>query len=88
MISEVMIAEVATLLDGRHPDRRQSLLEHFPDVRFTWCSDDDVSAAANPVAQAVGINLYLVGAGAGCLALTNDFANAAGVVVAEVEADD
>ena len=60
-------------------------------LRFTFCSEDDISAAAKPVFEDEAFSLYLVGGGDdcnACVSLTIDFDVATGIVVAEVEPDD
>ena len=62
------------------------LRDCFPQVRFTYCNDDEVGRV-KPVLARNGFNLYLVG-GEHCLSLTSSFANAKGVVVADVDDDE
>ena len=60
-----------------------ALRSRFPGLHFTECSEDDVSPRAKPVADMDAHILYLVtGASGHCLALTNDFDLATGIVVA------
>ena len=58
----------------------------FPDLHFTFCSDDDV-ASERPVASHAGHHLYLVDSSSHCLALTTEMETASGLVVAEIEDD-
>ncbi len=58
------------------------LRSKWPDIHFTYCSEDDIHAG-RPVEQAEGFSLYLVNSSEHCLALTNDFDIASGLVVAE-----
>jgi len=59
------------------------LRDRFPQIRFTHCSDDEVGRAT-PVVACAGFNLYLVG-GDHCLALTDSFDHAKGIVLADVD---
>lgn len=59
------------------------LSSRFPDVRFTFCSTDDI-AVRRPVMVLPRHELYLYG-GEHCLALTNDYEAAHGVVVADID---
>lgn len=61
----------------------------FPDLHFTFCSEDDVSPRISPVAEAGDYLIYLVsGASGHCLAFTPDLDAATGVVVATRSEDD
>lgn len=57
-----------------------------PNVHFTYCMDDDVSAA-EPYLGRPGFNLYLVDGREHCLKFTADIAEATGLVLAEVVDD-
>lgn len=59
---------------------------HFPDIHFTYCSDDDV-VAAKPVYEDGEFNLYLIDSRNHCLSFTQDMEVATGVVLAEIEDD-
>lgn len=67
---------------------QSKLRESYSSVRFTFCSDDDITPHAKPVAEREGFNLYLVGGDEHCLSLTNDYDRAAGVVCAEIYEDE
>ena len=54
----------------------------FPELRLTFCLEDEMGAAA-PYREYAGFSLYLVNQGDHCLSLTDDPAAAGGVVVAE-----
>ena len=69
-----------------YPDHEQALRAAFPDLHFTFCSDDDVMSD-KPVSELNGFNLYLVDSSNHCLCLTTDSDQATGLVVAEVEED-
>lgn len=81
MISSTAIADILAALRGQ--DGAAGLRAAFPGIHFTECSEDDISPRAKPVAETENHLLYLVtGATGHCLALTNDFDIASGVVVA------
>jgi len=84
-----MVADVARLANGKPVDDtlKEELKQAFPGIRFTLCSEDDIHAS-KPVLESQGFDLYLVGSSDHCLSLTNDFALATGVVIAEVGADE
>ncbi len=83
-IDETMLAEVAVMVDSHGADSalQENLRQTFPGVRFTLCSEDDIHAG-KPVVTKEGFDIYLVGNSEHCLTLTNDFAAATGVVIAE-----
>jgi hypothetical protein len=89
IIDEEMVANVALLANGKPVDDtlKEELKLAFPGIRFTLCSEDDIHAG-KPVLQEQGFDLYLVGSSDHCLSLTNDFALATGVVIAEVGPDE
>lgn len=58
----------------------------WPNIHFTYCSDDDVSGA-KPVRQSDDFNIYLIDGREHCLKFTSDLQNATGLVLAEVEED-
>lgn len=89
IIDEEMVANVARLANGKPVDDtlKEELKQAFPGIRFTLCSEDDIHAG-KPVLESQGFDLYLVGSSDHCLSLTNDFALATGVVIAEVGADE
>lgn len=63
----------------------ESLKKSWPDLRFTFCNDDDMPARLPPVLQGGRFNVYLVGGGEHCLSLTQDMERAIGVVLAQVD---
>lgn len=89
IIDEELVANVAMLANGKPVDDtlKEELKQAFPGIRFTLCSEDDIHAG-KPVLQSQGFGLYLVGSSEHCLSLTNDYALATGVVIAEVCADE
>ena len=59
---------------------------NYPGIHFTYCLDDDIPNH-EPVLATDGFNLYLIDGREHCLCLTQDFADASGIVVAEVLED-
>ena len=60
-----------------------SLRKGFPDLHFTECSENDVSPRYKVASTVPGYDLYLISGATGhCLALTNDPANATGILIA------
>ncbi len=86
MISEEQLNSVTAWLSGNggSPEREQALRSRFPDLHFTFCSDDDVMSE-HPASELPGFNLYLVDSSDHCLCLTADKNAASGLVIAEVE---
>ncbi len=65
----------------------QQLRQHYPNLHFTYCLDDDIGRI-NPVLERSLFNLYLVDSSEHCLKLTRTFETATGFVLAEVIRDD
>jgi hypothetical protein len=61
------------------------LKQSWPDLRFTFCNDDDMPARLPPTLKRERFNLYLVGGSEHCISLTDDLMQAIGVVLAEVD---
>jgi len=61
-----------------------SLRAAYPDIHFTYCQDDDITAG-NPVIENKSFNIYLIDGREHCLCLTNDYDTATGIVIAEVD---
>lgn len=89
MIAEERLDQITEVVRraGLNAETIGALREAFADLHFTHCSDDDIGFG-QPVRAADGFNLYLVDGREHCLVLTNDPANATGVVLAEVEEED
>jgi len=64
-----------------------ALRKDWPDLRFTFCSDDDMPARLPAALKRDKFNLYLVSGGEHCLSLTDDPLQAIGVVLAGVDED-
>ena len=91
MIAADQIAALADAVAEQGLDEHAiaRLRDAYPQLHFTYCSDDDVGANAKPVAERPGFNVYLVGGTTGhCLTMTNDNEFATGLVFAEVIEDD
>ena len=61
------------------------LKQTWPDLRFTFCNDDDMPARLPPALKREKFNLYFVGSGEHCISLTDDPMQAIGVVIATVD---
>lgn len=59
-----------------------ALRASWPDIHFTYCSEDDIHSG-KPVEEAEAFSLYLVDSSEHCLCLTSDYASATGLVIAE-----
>jgi len=90
MIAEERIAALVDAVAAQGLDERTlaRLREAYPDLHFTYCSDDDI-VNAKPVAERPGFKVYLVGGTSGhCLTMTNDSEFATGLVLAAVTEDE
>jgi hypothetical protein len=79
------IADTAVSSGALNDATLEALKKSWPDLRFTFCNDDDMPARLPPTLQNGSINLYLVGGGEHCLSLTQDLEQAIGVVLAQVD---
>lgn len=88
MITREQLNEINWLVSGKPLSESAVTLlrDHFPDIHFTYCMDDDVMAA-RPVLETTEFNLYLIDSSQHCLSFTQDMELATGVVVAEIEAE-
>ena len=86
MINTEQLQAVTSWIEqkGGNVTMQSELRGEFPDLHFTFCSDDDVMSDS-PVSSCLGFNLYLVDGSNHCLALTGDMDAASGLVVAEIE---
>lgn len=82
------IADTASSARGLNEDLLSSLKQSWPQLRFTFCNDDDMPARMPPVLRSERFNLYLLGGGEHCLSLTADPGQAIGVVLAQVDEED
>ncbi len=79
------IASTAASFGELNEGALSSLKKSWPDLRFTFCNDDDMPARMPPSLQFERFNLYLLGGGEHCLGLTMDTEQAIGVVLAQVD---
>jgi len=79
------IANTAASLGTLNDDALATLKQTWPDLRFTFCNDDDMPARLPPTLRRERFNLYLVNGSEHCLSLTDDPLQAIGVVLAEVD---
>jgi hypothetical protein len=84
MIQAETISRIRDLLNEQGVDESSvsSLRGLFPDVHFTYCSEDDIHSG-RPVEETEQFSLYLVDSREHCLALTTDPEIATGLVIAE-----
>lgn len=90
MISSDTVAEVVARVEQGYLGEAmvQTLREAYADIRFTYCSDDDIAANAKPVAERPGFKVYFVDSREHCACLTNRHDIATGIVLAEVYDDE
>jgi hypothetical protein len=79
------IASAAASLGELNEQALISLKQNWPDLRFTFCNDDDMPARLPAALKREKFNLYLVNGSEHCLSLTDDPLHAIGVVVACVD---
>lgn len=65
-----------------------ALRQAWPDIHFTYCSEDDVPARLTPASEGEGFALYLVSGAQHCVGFTNHLEAATGLVLATVTEDD
>jgi hypothetical protein len=90
MITDAFLDQITTIVEraGLSTESLAALREAFPDVHFTYCLDDDISAHILPFREAEGFNLYLISGAEHCIKFTKDLEIATGLVLAEVDEDD
>ena len=88
MISQETLVQIAGRITAAGVDESilATLRSEYPQLHFTYCSDDDIPNN-DPVLEQEHFNLYLIDGRDHCLCMTRDFANATGVVVAEIYCD-
>jgi hypothetical protein len=79
------IANAAALMSVLSETTMDTLKQRWPELRFTYCNDDDMPARLPPALKREKFNLYLVNGSEHCLSLTDDPLHAIGVVVAAVD---
>lgn len=89
MLSADTLQQIASAASGAalNDATLESLKKTWPDLRFTFCNDDDMPARLPPSLRSGNINVYLVGGGEHCLSLTQDMDQAIGVVLAQVDVE-
>jgi hypothetical protein len=65
-----------------------TLRQAWPEIHFTFCSDDDVPARLQPAAAGEGFAVYLVSGAQHCVGFTNHLEAATGLVLAELCEED
>lgn len=90
MISSETLAEVTKKIGEVGPTEAgvAALRQAWPDLHFTYCSEDDVPARLAPASQGAGFALYLVSGAQHCVGFTNHLEAATGLVLATVSEDD
>ena len=81
------IASTADSLGELNETTLTALKQTWPDLRFTFCNDDDMPARMPPALRRESFNLYLVNGSEHCLSLTDNPLHAIGVVLAQVDED-
>ena len=79
------IADVAAAMKELSETTMVVLKQKWPELRFTYCNDDDMPARLPPALKRENFNLYLVNGSEHCLSLTDDPLHAIGIVVAAVD---
>jgi hypothetical protein len=79
------IASAAASFAALNDEALAGLKKTWPDLRFTFCNDDDMPARLPPALRRERFNLYLINGGEHCLSLTDDPLQAIGVVLASVD---
>lgn len=79
------IANTAASFGSLNDEALLELKHTWPDLRFTFCNDDDMPARLPPALRRERFNLYLINGGEHCLSLTDDPLQAIGVVLACVD---
>jgi len=89
MLEENLVETIANQVETQFLDDVviSSLRNAYPEVHFTYCMDDDITAG-KPVFEREKFNIYLIDGREHCLCLTNDYDAATGIIVAEVIEDD
>lgn len=90
MITEETVNDVVAKVEATYLGEAvvDILRRVYPDIRFTYCSYDDIPANAKPVSERPGFKVYFVDSREQCACLTNNHAIASGIVLAEVQDDD
>ena len=88
MIAPETIDKISELLAEQGLDEAavSSLRTMWPDIHFTYCSDDDVCGPA-PAKETEEFSVYLIDSRNHCLSFTSDTEVATGLVLAQHETD-
>lgn len=88
MIEEQVIDQINSLLidHGLNETAVTVLRNKWPNIHFTYCSDDDVCGPP-AVRESETFNIYLIDSRDHCLSFTSNSEIATGMVLAEVEED-
>ncbi len=79
----VKAVEIVAASDDRAVEVLAATLRAELDMIVFTCSEDDI-CGVKPLAQTLGVNLYLLSSNGGCLSLARDPEMALGLVLAEV----
>lgn len=90
MIDQQTLDKIAALVadHGIDAETVPALRRVYPQLHFTFCSDDDVIGGPAPVHETEEFNLYLVDGRDHCMELTRDLSAATGVLIAAVTEED
>jgi len=89
MIEEKVIDEINSLLIDHGLDETavSELRNKWPDIHFTYCSNDDICGPA-AIRESENFSIYLIDSREHCLAFTSSIEIATGLVLAEHEDED
>jgi hypothetical protein len=89
MIEENIIDQINLLVQNKGLDENLvgELRSQWPQIHFTYCSDDDV-CGPKAIRESDGFSIYLVDGRDHCLAFTSNMEAATGLVLAEHEEDE
>lgn len=90
MITSELVDDVVSKVEASYLGEAVmgELRDAYPDIRFTYCMNEDITANAKPAKECDGFNIYFVDAREHCMCLTNDYDIASGIVLAEVFDDE
>jgi len=88
MLEPEVIDQISQLVKDHGLDEAavSRLRDMWPNIHFTYCSDDDV-LGPTPVREFDSFNVYLVDGRDHCLQFTSNPEHATGLVLAEIEAE-
>lgn len=91
MISDEFLTQVTARvaeLGGLSEPTVAALRQSWPDVHFTYCSEDDVPAQLKPAGEGEGFAIYLVSGAQHCVGFTYNQEAATGLVLASISEED